>query len=329
MIPSVIISSLLGKYLRHKTIIVAGLLLFIAGGAGAGTAHSFPQILFFRAMLGFGTGLFLPFSTGLIAACYNGRDRSRMMGLSFASGCLGAVVGNISAGILASYGWKQMFHVYWIGVPVLILVLFFLKNLPENGRAGEKESAALPLSVFKFSFFAMFIMMTFFLIVTNLSSLITSCSLGSSEITGIMLAANAIVMLAAGIMFPFLSKKGKHFTTTASCLIGFGLLGISIAQSTLFLGMSLLVCGFGIGSLFPYILVRTSSGISANASIKAMSVCMAFSWFGQFLSPLFFGKAASLLALSTGDMFLLVSVLFLLTGVLSMAINRKDSLLND
>jgi len=41
-----------------------------------------------------------------------------------------------------------------------------------------------------------------------------------------------------------------------------------------------------------------------------MSIAMAFAWFGQFFSPLFFASASSLTGLDTSNMFLFASILY-------------------
>ena len=309
MIVAALLSGFIGKFIKHKTLIISGLVLFIIGGVGAGYMQTIPQILLFRAILGFGTGIILPFSTGLIAAFFDGNERSKMMGYSSATNCLGAIIGNILAGILAVIGWSQMFHIYWLGAMVLLCVLLFLNHLPENKTNKAVSQAKLPNSVFLYSFFAFLTMMVFFLIVTNMAFFVHLRELGSSKTTGYLFALNSLAMLAAGILLPFLKKSGKIFLSGIFILVSLGLFGIAKSASLAVLCLSVAGAGFGLGALFPYLLNRISYNVPKELSVKAMSIGMASAWFGQFASPLIFGAIAAITGLNMISIFLSVSAI--------------------
>lgn len=309
MIIAALLSGFIGKFIKHKTLIIFGLVLFIIGGVGAGYMHTIPQILLFRAILGFGTGIILPFSIGLIAAFFVGNERSKMMGYSSATNCLGAIIGNILAGILAVVGWSQMFHIYWLGALVLLCVLLFLNHLPENKQSKVVSQAKLPGSVFLYSFFAFLTMMVFFLIVTNMAFFVHLRELGSSKNTGYLFALNSLAMLVAGIMLPLLKKSGKMFLPGIFLLVSLGLFGIAKSVSLPVLCLSVFGAGFGLGALFPYLLNRISYNVPKELSVKAMSIGMASAWFGQFASPLIFGGIAAIIGLNMISVFLSVSAI--------------------
>ena len=319
MIISALLSGFLGQFIKHKTLIVTGLILFVIGGVGTGYMQTIPLILLFRGILGFGTGMILPFSTGLIAACFDGKEKVKMMGYSSASNCLGAMVGNTLAGILAIISWRYMFQIYWLGGLVLFLVILFLKDLPEGKTQIIKEK--LPGIVFLYGFYAFLTMMIFFLIVTNLSFIINLKKLGSTSITGYLFALNAFTMLLAGILLPKLLRLKNYLLPIIIGLIAFGIFGMAESETLLPMILSVLAAGFGLGTLFPYLLNTASQSISKSLSVKAMSIAMAFAWLGQFVSPLFFGGMASLIKLEMLTVFRIVSgitltvaaVIFILT----------------
>ena len=325
MIITALLSGMLGQYIKHRILIGSGLVLFIIGGVGAGYMHSIPYILLFRAILGFGTGIILPFSTGLIAACYLGDDRSRMMGYSSAANCTGAVIGNILAGVLAVISWKYMFSIYWLGAFVLLLTVFFLKPLPDAGHeTANKEK--LPSGVFLYSFFAFLTMMIFFLIVTNLSFFVDARDLGSSWITGFLFAANSLTMLVAGVLLQCMTRLKRYFVPLVLILISAGIFGIAKAPSLSPMFLSVIVAGFGLGLLFPFLLNSISKNVPKYLSVKAMSVGMASAWLGQFVSPVVFGGIAAAYGLSMTSVFFYISVIILAVAagyLLFNVINKK------
>ncbi len=314
MIVSALLSGILEQFVRRKTLIISGLVLFIIGGVSAGYMNTIPQILLLRAILGIGTGIILTFSTGLIAACYEGKEKSRLMGYSSAANCLGAIIGNVAAGILAVISWKYMFHIYWLGAPVLLGVLLFLHHLPEK-KASEKTLDKLPARVFLYSFYAFLTMMVFFLIVTNLSFFVEERHLGSSKITGFLFAVNSFAMLVAGILLQYLLRLKKFLLPLVFVLIAAGIFGI--AQTTVLpvLFLSVISAGFGLGVLFPYLLNYISNDVSKLLSVKAMSIGMASAWFGQFASPLVFGGIAGVTGLTMDSVFLYTSGIVLVLAL--------------
>lgn len=315
MIFAALLSGFLGQFIKHKTLIIIGLLLFIFGGVGAGYMNSIPMILLFRAILGIGTGLILPFSTGLIAACFDGNTKTRLMGYSSATNSLGAIIGNILAGILAIKSWKYMFHIYWLGALVLLFIVIFLNHLPET-RKEDSVKEKLPGKVYLYCLYAFLTMMVFYLIITNLSFFIDERQLGSSRITGFLFAVSSFTMLLAGIMIPYFVKLKRFFVFFVFMLISLGLFGIAQTMNLPLMFLSVISAGFGLGLLFPYLLNCISKDVPKKMSIKAMSIGMAAAWFGQFVSPLFFSGISNLTGLNSEIIFKGLSLIIMTLGVI-------------
>ena len=85
-----------------KAIAIIGLLLYVAGGCGAGLADNVYVILMFRAILGIGVGLIMPLSTGLLGYFFDRSEQSKLMGYSVAMNNLGGIIASILAGYLVS-----------------------------------------------------------------------------------------------------------------------------------------------------------------------------------------------------------------------------------
>lgn len=326
MIFSALITGIVGQRIKSRTLIVCGLLLFLIGGVGAGQMNSIVWLLFFRAILGLGTGMILPFSTGLIAALYDGEEKTKMMGYSFSANNLGAMLANISAGILASVSWRHTFDVYWMGLLVLVLVLLFLKDLPYDRREDAEKSTReaqkttaerIPRRTFLIGACAMAVMMVFYLIVTNLTLMVEDRGLGSSVEAGYLFAANTLVMLLGGIGVTHALRLKRFFIPIVLLFLAAGLFGISTADSLPLMAFSVILSGMGLGLLFPYLLNLASEGVSETQSIKVMSITMAFAWFGQFLSPLFYDALSSVTGLDAPHLFLLTSFLCVTSAICS------------
>lgn len=322
MIFSSLAVGLLSKRIKARPLVLSGLVVFIVGGVGAGFADSISQLLAFRAVLGIGTGMILPFSTGLIAACYTGSEKGKMMGYSFSANNLGALVANILAGTLAMVSWRDMFGVYLIGLISLLLILLFLKDLPDSRRpknllnenASKSKTRKIPSKTYLVALCAMALMMVFYLLVTNLALVVSERSLGGSDISGYLFAANTLVMMAMGATLTHTMRFNKFFFPLFLTILAIGLCGIYVSTSLLLLVTSLIFCGAGLGALLPRLISLASEGIPEEMGIKVMSVTMGFAWFGQFLSPLFYSGLSFATGLDTTCMFPLTALILVLAA---------------
>jgi MFS family permease len=293
----------LSRWIRKQTLLLTGLLLFLAGGVGAGLSDSFGALLLLRSILGIGAGTILPFSTGLIGEFYEDDEKTRMMGYSFAANNIGAITGNLAAGFLAVVSWRVMFHIYWIAIPVIVLVILFLRDLPGPSSVRKKVSP-LPPKVYRFPLYAFLLMMLFFAIVTNLSLLIEGRQIGSPGLSGGILALNALCMFLGGVLLSRIRRVLKaSLVPVAWMAMAGGFLGMAQVSTAVLLALSVALAGLGLGCLFPYLLNELSNTVTPEQNIRAMSLAMAAGWLGQFLSPVILDPVCSVLGGDPGDLF--------------------------
>lgn len=114
--------------LGSKTIVLIGLVLYVAGGCMAGIADNIAVVLVFRAIVGCGVGLIMPMSTGLLSYYYPPEKLDGLMGLSSAMNQMGGAVATFIAGLLATVSWRAVFLVYLMGFISLVPVILFLPN---------------------------------------------------------------------------------------------------------------------------------------------------------------------------------------------------------
>lgn len=315
MIFASLISGKLSNWIKKRVLLLSGLLLFLMGGICAGYTNSFTLLLIYRAILGIGTGMILPFSTGLIGECYSGLEKTKMLGFSFAANNLGAIIANLIAGMLAVVSWRFIFNIYWIGLPVILLVFFFLVNLPE-GKTSDKVKSSLPLKVYELAFFAFIVMIIFFAIVTNISLLINEKQIGTTKLAGIVLSINAFTMLIAGSLLSKTQKILKrNFLPVALLFVALGFWGIACSQTAYTLIFFIIVTGLGIGSIFPFLLNNLSESVKREQNITAMAIGMSSAWMGQFLSPIILDNIAQLFHRKTFHIFQGIAFIMLLSCI--------------
>lgn len=85
----------------RKAVFAVGIGLFVLGSILCGAAQSMPELIWFRALQGFGAGALAPVCFTIIGDLFSGKQRGKMMGI-FSSvwsvaGLLGPLIGGISS----------------------------------------------------------------------------------------------------------------------------------------------------------------------------------------------------------------------------------------
>lgn len=125
--------------------IALGIFVWSLATALSGLAHSFPQLLAGRAIVGIGEAAYVAIAPALLADCFPRDGRSRVYAVLNMAIPVGAALGYIVGGQVSQhFGWRAAFFV--AGVPGLVLA-FTVLRLPDPPRgvqelpAGEASAA--------------------------------------------------------------------------------------------------------------------------------------------------------------------------------------------
>lgn len=149
------------KIFRAKTLVLAGLILYVVGGCAAGVFSNIYLVLVFRALVGVGVGIIMPMSTGLLSFYYTRDKQDRLMGYSSAMNQMGGVIATLISGMLASISWRASFLVYLMGLISIVLVLLYLPNEKISGNDQKKETGVFAKN-YMFIIAMFLLMFTFF-----------------------------------------------------------------------------------------------------------------------------------------------------------------------
>ncbi|MFC1555486.1 MFS transporter [candidate division KSB1 bacterium] len=123
----------------RKLIVVPSLFLFgIAGGACAFTTD-FNILLTLRFFQGIGAASLGSMNVTIIGDIYNDKERTAAMGYNSSVLSIGTTVYPAIGGALGFLGWHYPFFLAFLGIPVGLLVLFFLKNPEPKNRQKLSE----------------------------------------------------------------------------------------------------------------------------------------------------------------------------------------------
>jgi MFS family permease len=329
ILPTLFMAGYLSKRFSRKNILIIGLLLYLVGGIGPAFASSFTLILVFRAILGLSIGLISPTFNSLIAENYQGKERTQMNGFVTAINGIGGAIFLSIGGIIASYGWREVFFTYIYAVILLILVLLFLPKFPpiQSHEQGAESSAKLPRFFYVVAIAGGVHAMLYFLIPTNLSLFVTDNGIGSVSAVGYLSALSLIGVFVAGLVITLLTQVfGRMLVPFTLMVMAVGFLLISVAHSIWTAAIAVFLIGFAEGLLFPMTFNKTAEIVPKGSLTSAISVLLSCIYALQFISPLFMKGTQLLFHFSSSrETFMLVAAVLGLTmiGYIPFAITRK------
>lgn len=126
---------------------LSGLLVFLAGSLGAGSAWDAGSLVGFRVVQGLGAGVLDPLVLVLLARAAGPRRAGRVMGLMGVVLSLGPVLGPLAGGaLLEAFSWRWMFLLNVpVGVVAYALALRVVPDDPPDGRRARLDVIGLAL----------------------------------------------------------------------------------------------------------------------------------------------------------------------------------------
>ncbi|MFC5180325.1 MFS transporter [Actinomadura harenae] len=119
--------------LGRKRMFVAGMLLRVAASLACGLAPSIQVLVAARALQGVSAAIIAPAALSMVMNAFpEGGERNKALGIWGGLGGLGATAGLLLGGLITdALGWQWVF---WINIPVGVLVLAFAPGLLRESR---------------------------------------------------------------------------------------------------------------------------------------------------------------------------------------------------
>lgn len=276
-----------------KTLVLAGLLLYTAGGCAAGLFDNIFLVLVMRALVGIGVGIIMPLSTGLLSYYFSPEQQAGLMGYSSAMNQMGGVIATLLSGLLADLNWRASFLVYLMGLISIVLCLAFLPNdkITQTAEADTKmQKPAKTSGVFRANFvyiLAMFLLMSaFFIYPANFAMETVADGIIDQKYIAIIMAGMDLVAFCGGLLFVQARRTlgaNTKFLAPVLFLAGYLLLAFWGGWAGTLLGS---ICvGFANGVGIPYIMSEASMKAGKTAATTVMPLISAALYLAQFLSP--------------------------------------------
>ena len=305
IIPFIILAGKLTEKVNFIRLLQVGLAIFALSGILYLFAGKMWQLIAISAMLGVGSGMITPLSTGLISKYFVGPYRVKQFGFSSAITNITLVVATAVTGYLAEVNWHLPFVVYLFPLVSLVLSVYLRRSMiSEEGSASiandEKEETGVPpidpevgKSKYGVNIKHLLQVMMFYglstylaLIVTfNLPFLMEEYHFSSGD-SGVMISLFFLAIMAPGLFLNRIVGLFREKTKFYSLLcIAVGLALIWISPKEWVIAPGCILVGLGYGVIQPVIYDKTTHTAVPKKATLALAFVMMMNYLAILLCP--------------------------------------------
>lgn len=304
IIPFILLAGKLTEKVDFIRLLQIGLGIFALSGVLYLLAGEMWQLIAISAMLGVGSGMIVPLSTGLISKYFSGAYRVKQFGLSSAITNITLVVATGITGYLAEINWHLPFLVYLLPIVSLVLSVYLKRSMESEGstsltndkptaQVSDAVTAEVADSKYGIHVKHLIQVMCFYGVVTylvlvvafNLPFLMEKHHLSSGS-SGIMISLFFLAIMAPGFVLNRVvevCKEKSSFFSLLSIAAGLGLILISPTQWLIAPGCILV--GLGYGVIQPIIYEKTTHTALPRKVTLALAFVMMMNYLAILLCP--------------------------------------------
>ena len=302
IIPFILLGGKLTEKVDFVRILKIGLWLFAASGILYLISNKMWQLIVVSALLGIGSGLIIPLSTGLISKYFVGTYRVKQFGLSSAITNFTLVIATAVTGYLAEVSWHLPFLVYLLPLISILLVGHLKESRSDaavepssQSTAPSGQTAAVDTGGSKYGIhikhllqIMLFYGVTTFIVLAvifNLSFLMEKHHFSSGN-SGLMISLFFLAIMAPGFCLDKIVDELKERTKAYSLLfMALGLLLIWIAPLEWLIIPGCLFVGLGYGVIQPMLYDKTTHTALPEKATLALAFVMMMNYLAILLYP--------------------------------------------
>lgn len=301
IIPFILLAGKLAERVNFIRLLQLGLAIFAVSGILYLLSGKMWQLIAVSALLGVGSGLIVPLSTGLISKYFTGQYRVKQFGLSSAITNITLVIATAVTGYLAEVNWHLPFVVYLLPVVSLVLSVYLQRSMASEGSTSlsDNQPAAAVTDVdtggsktgihvrHLWGIMAVYGIATYLVLVVsfNLPFLMQEYHFTSGN-SGVMISLFFLAIMTPGFFLnrivDILKEKTK-FYSFLSIAIGLALIWISPKEWVIAPGCILV--GLGYGVIQPVVYNQTTHTALPKKVTLALAFVMMMNYLAILLCP--------------------------------------------
>lgn len=294
IIPFILLSGKLTEKVNNLLLLQVGLTIFGVSGVLYLLSNKMWQLVAISAMLGVGSGLIVPLSTGLISRYFVGSYRTKQFGYSSAITNVTLVLATTLTGYLAEVNWHLPFLVYLFPFISIFLTHFLKKDLSNYHPAADGPvAAASAMGKRGINVKALIKLMAFYGLATylviiisfNLPFLMEEYGLSSGR-AGILISLFFLAIMAPGfVLNKIVQMLGRRIYMVCLLLIACGMGIILVSRSEILIALGCILNGLAYGIIQPLVYDKTSDVAVPHKVTLALAFVMAMNYVAILLCP--------------------------------------------
>ena len=349
VIPFILLAGKLTERVNFIRLLQARLAIFALSGILYLLSNKMWQLIAVSAMLGVGSGMIVPLSTGLISKYFSGAYRVKQFGLSSAITNVTLVVATTVTGYLAEVNWHLPFVVYLLPIVSLVLSVYLKRSMDSEGDSSlaKKESSdgsedeevdtdtlhsKYGINVKHLVQVMLFYGLSTFLalVVTfNLPFLMEEYHFTSGN-SGIMISLFFLAIMAPGFFLNQIVGRLKEKTKFYSLLsIAIGLALIWISPKEWVIAPGCIFVGLGYGVIQPIIYDKTTHTAISKKVTLALAFVMMMNYLAILLCPFIIDFFQSMFHIKTQQFGFVFNLCITIVALIWAYVRRHEFLFND
>jgi MFS family permease len=281
-----IVGWLAGRVSKRLVLLVSALLFAVSGAAGA-VAPDIWTMLLSRMVLGLASAGLGTVSMGFINDYYATEKRDRLIGWYALLGSAGALVVLLAAGALAEIDWRAPFALYLIGLPIFLLALPTIRDLPRTETAGADAGQGSVAGATGYLLLIVLISIVMYMASIQGPFLLQARGFDSPILQAVTADVTTVGAMSGAYLFGFLRPR-LGFSAILFLLLatlGIGTLGFGLAANMIAIAVFAWLSGFGAGLMTPLTQSAILNAVPPAAATRALGLSFSCIFLGQFLHP--------------------------------------------
>lgn len=290
---SVLTSGFIAKKIGYKQTIMLGLGIVAISGIIPVFIGNFYLVLFSRAALGFGIGLFNSLLIGLISYFFDGNERTTLIGYHEALGGLGGMLITYIAGQLMHVNWQAPFISYAIAIPVFFIFWKVIPKVKTEDILHKNTKQVVVNDGKEGNFSIVFVFMILIVIGATLnmtmgikvSSLIVEQGYGSASDASTVIMLLSLGAMISGFLFGKMYNIFKNYIMSVGFTItAFAMFIIGISNTSWMTVLGGFLVGFGFRVMMPCLTNIVNSSHLKNPTLATSLLLVAYN-LGSAFAP--------------------------------------------
>ena len=344
IIPFIILSGKLTEKVNNIFLLQVGLVIFSLSGVLYLVSTKMWQLIAVSALLGVGSGLIVPLSTGLISRFFTGTYRTKQFGLSSAITNVTLVLATVLTGYLAEVNWHLPFVVYLFPLISIVLSFYLKKNIspypavsPQATQSRTGTDTNNSFGKFGIQIRHLIQIMLFYGLATylviiisfNLPFLMKEYHFTSGN-SGLMISLFFLAIMAPGfVLNQIVSYFGKKTKFACMLSIAAGMALILVSRTEWLIGLGCILAGLGYGVIQPIAYDKTTrTAIPAKVTL-ALAFVMAMNYLAILLCPFIINVFKDMFHIETQQFAFIFNMIIALAAAVWAYLKRDSFLFND